>query len=782
MKTLVKKAEIGGGQDKSFEQAFSDLASAYLHDKAPSLVDYQVGFQLIDRNQENTKAVGIFAFQVGKQWLYAPVFFLNGDLKGHELLYIKNQDMFVPLKENWINFILNHKPHVLGEGVDKNLSRLGVLPPSLYQLSRSPNKFASAQKWPSWAQIVAPDIGHFITKSPLEDAKYANVSDLKSILKKASKTTLIELLTCMGNYPKFASWMEQYYGTKTIDDAINGFVERSKETNNVLDGILPKQAAAAGDDVHVFKDIDMEEGGIGLTGLNEKEKETLVSERVLIKDKRNDSSIAYNVQTKISLFNPDVSGIYDIIVKPGVFEKCLVITGPFDTIRRQKFATVVRLDSPRNWINVHPSMIWARLKIEYKEFERWWDDQKSTDSLGKGGPYIIIGPGTDTPGLQGQGTVPFDIERVISNEDGVKTFEVWCHKHCEIDRAGFLPHLDETHYSDRDFNNDYGVYGGKYITLTGKDGAHIRAHGGTIFVPNGYKFIKCKDMIEKKKDKDDGYSPGFSYASDPPGIEPGTLVDAELMLFGKLASLEVRHTGSEVFVNDKIFYPIDALIHLVKDHGLREKQARVILDEAKKDKKKDYLIKYAAPYDLKNQGPSAPNFPEPYIGHDPLTGNNVPTQYMSEHKIPVPDLSSSLTDRSIYAPMGPDPKYGPTGPDRETMQAVDQAAQTGQKEVFDTAVLGAMLKTTSDENMIERNLPDLMKGMDRTGRILFSFYWHKDTFEDRYGKGDLPELEDGLRNAFEAAGDIIIFLKQKSVAGSERDHMSDLKSLAGSDE
>ena len=96
---ITKLASIGGEQEQGFEQAFSSLAYAYLKDKAPRLIDYIVGFQLVDRNEDNTKAVGVFGFKVGKQWLYAPVFFLNGDLKGHELLYIKNQDSFVPMKE-----------------------------------------------------------------------------------------------------------------------------------------------------------------------------------------------------------------------------------------------------------------------------------------------------------------------------------------------------------------------------------------------------------------------------------------------------------------------------------------------------------------------------------------------------------------------------------------------------------------------------------------------------------------------------------------------------------
>jgi len=35
--------------------------------------------------------------------------------------------------------------------------------------------------------------------------------------------------------------------------------------------------------------------------------------------------------------------------------------------------------------------------------------------------------------------------------------------------------------------------------------------------------------------------------------------------------------------------------------------------------------------------------------------------------------------------------------------------------------------------------------------------------QDRYGKKDMPELEESLRNAFEAVGDVVLFLKQKTV-------------------
>jgi hypothetical protein len=116
-----------------------------------------------------------------------------------------------------------------------------------------------------------------------------------------------------------------------------------------------------------------------------------------------------------------------------------------------------------------------------------------------------------------------------------------------------------------------------------------------------------------------------------------------------------------------------------------------------------------------------------------------------------------------------------------TMITAQQAAQTGQREVFDTAMLGSLLKAVRQDSMVDRYLSDLMKGMDRLGRIYFQFLWHGEEFEDRYGKQDLPELEDGMRNSFESMGDIIHKLKQKSVEPfAESGSDVDLGSIANS--
>ena len=88
---------------------------------------------------------------------------------------------------------------------------------------------------------------------------------------------------------------------------------------------------------------------------------------------------------------------------------------------------------------------------------------------------------------------------------------------------------------------------------------------------------------------------------------------------------------------------------------------------------------------------------------------------------------------------------------------------SGQKEVFDTAMISGMLKAVRQDSLVDRYLGDLLNALDKLGRILFMFYWHGEEFEDRYGKQDLPEIEDSLRNAFEVLGDVVLFLKEKAI-------------------
>lgn len=788
----IKTAELGGGQDQPFESAFSNLAHAFVRDKASKLMDYEVGFQLIEKSQDNTRAVGVFGFKIGNQWLYAPVFFLNGDLKGHELLYVKHQDMFVPLDEEWVNHLLGKKPSILGESLNRNLSTVGVMPPNLYQLSRSPNKFASAQDpdIAKWAADVLPDLSYFATTDPLQDPKYVDMRGLDSFLKEGGKTSFRFFLEKIaGEYPHLAHAFDALYGEEFLNKLASHFAavpsppsrsilktghdrplapeqvvisppaetqravnppdecpeeeeeDEEEETGHKEAGrkrkkksIMARRRKRAADvdgtggkvKVVLSDEIERPGGNDLIHDLDAKERETLVSARIVVRDNRDDKDVtlAYNVDAPFSLKNPDRTNVYAVLVRPDKFERCLVIFGPYTYSGARIFCTVVSLES-KEWVNIHPSHVWIDTEADDEGFDKWFKELPDGEALSSESHQLLLMP-------QGGGTCPFRVEKDYNGE----IYDVHFHDHAERTQP-----LYQQDYPRDWRTQDGAAWHGSRIRLTGHPGRRIRVTDGEVQVPQGAKRIELTD--------------------DGEPLQPGNVADMTRAMLKQMPELRVYADGKDVTIDeDRKLNKLAAVKHLILHYRLREKTARAILElaEARSTPTNPFrcLLKVAAPLsgDMITGAPNAPPFPEPYMGWDPMTGSNVPTVNPTELNTKVPEMSGHTTDRSIYRPQGPDPR---------SMGVAQEAARTGQKEVFDTAMLGSLLKSVRDDSLVDKYMGDLMKGMDRLGRILFLFYWRGDSFEERYGQQDMPELEDGLRNAFDSIGTIVLFLKKKAV-------------------
>lgn len=822
--SFAKVASIGGEQEQGFEQAFSSLAYAYLKDKSPRLIDFIVGFQLVDRNEDNTKAVGVFGFKVGEQWLYAPVFFLNGDLKGHELLFIKKQDAFVPMKENWVNYLISRKPHVLGEGSRQNTHQLGGLMPNLARLSRPPGagtKYGSDEplspRLAEWSLPALPLFMALATKKAgavypgqTGTLKFASVVDRPFAAAMAETASRFDLRTVLRDcpvlkagferaylaYPAVKTGFDRFYGAeffRTVSEearaAKNDLVKRAehyivppeghkpKEGKKPFSSLIPDESKAeknAGLFVYAADEtmkVDEDAPG-GLTEnkpeLTEAEREKLLKDTVLIKDKRDSqgTSVAYNTQVRTNLINPSETGLYEVLEKPGSFDQMVVIANPQTGRGRENFCLVIRKSAPRNWKNTHRTNLWAKqcdcpTPADWREYV---DGLDGTSSLQKGGTYVAVH-------ANGSGTCPF----VVKEDFGEGAYAVEWKDYCSWgDRNSTLPKLDRP----QDWEIGYNSWNAR-VYVNQRKGTGLRSVNGELSIPDSYKIIKVSDPPKPKKPKD-GFSlvgdccpavaeacPGEGSETQP--IQPGNLVDLQLLLYKQASELRVHDTGTSVVLKGRhgsatLPTKTAALICLVRDHGLRETAARAMLKEAAalapRNLAARFLVKYADSFmgsDLQ-PGPGAPAFPEAQMGMEQLGPHNaVSSIYPQEEFLPVDGLNSQMTDPSVY-----DPFYQP---DQGAMQVAQQAAQSGQKEVFDTAMVSGMLKAVRQDTLVDRYLGDLMKALDKLGRILFMFYWHQEEFEDRYGKQDLPELEDSLRNAFEVLGDVVLFLKEKTVGG-----------------
>jgi len=789
-RSMTKRAELGGdGQDLPFEQAFSNLAHAYLRDKAPSLLDHELGFQLLDRNQENTKAVGVFGFKVGSHMLYAPVFFLQGDLKGHELLYIKNQDMFVPLKENWLNYILNRKPNILGENVDRNTSQLGVEQPDLNRLSKSPWKYASAV--PPWVNEFMPKAcATALTDVGQEMDAWDTELDLKKFCKQANLDSLQVLVKAAQKYPVIAREIIEHHGDlEFLSGAVKVASSRVKTAGSVLDPTprahVPATTGSVLDEPawqHPIKTGALKVISFDATiqtslpdSVSEEDKEKLLRNGVLIKDDREgeEVSIPYNIRTEQKLFNPQETGVYMVLTKEREFKKCFVAISPVGPSGRVGFATCVRLDGDPNWVNCHPTRLWCNSRIEGEDFDKWYEGLSDRDSLptSETRRFMLVGPGRHT-----NATLPFKVEKSLGDERGGQVYEVDFSDHANYRYSESLlaptrgrGYAWDATDSDYHEGSSYDKWeDGQRIHMDAKDGTQIRSSMGDVWTPTDFKVLPVEptkgDKERAKKDDDCCMSIccGSEGQSDSPPLRPGNILDAELEIMTKTSGLRMLADDISVTVGDQTMTRQEGLIHLVVDHGFREDISHELIKRAQDAKRQGktfrcqvkYAFGQADPY-LTAGAPGAPGFPGPEMGADNMMGTSVPTQSASEHEIAVPGMQGQGNE-GVYRP------YNETGESMD-FDTIQNAMQSGQKEVFDTAMISSMLKAVRDDTMIDRYLPDLIKGMDRIGRILFMFYWHGDTFADRYGKQDMPELEDSLRNAFEMMGDTILFLKQKTI-------------------
>ena len=102
-----KQASMTAANDLDIEKAFSDQASGFVENKVGDLMkdEYRIGFEIVKKNDSNTRMVGVFAFRVDKDLIFAPVFFINGEIKG-PLLYRSANKMFVPADKEWASYLI----------------------------------------------------------------------------------------------------------------------------------------------------------------------------------------------------------------------------------------------------------------------------------------------------------------------------------------------------------------------------------------------------------------------------------------------------------------------------------------------------------------------------------------------------------------------------------------------------------------------------------------------------------------------------------------------------
>jgi len=137
---------------RQYEDDFGSLAFQFVQDRAPALIKYLIGFEVVDRSEDGSKAVGIFGYKIGDDFYYVPAFFLNNQVRGIDMILNKKTNQFIPLEEKWIDFIISRHSVSIGEAADDRV-RETMRNPDLTFVQRPQvmlGKMGSAEKDELW--------------------------------------------------------------------------------------------------------------------------------------------------------------------------------------------------------------------------------------------------------------------------------------------------------------------------------------------------------------------------------------------------------------------------------------------------------------------------------------------------------------------------------------------------------------------------------------------------------------------------------------------------------
>ena len=120
-------------------------------------------------------------------------------------------------------------------------------------------------------------------------------------------------------------------------------------------------------------------------------------------------------------------------------------------------------------------------------------------------------------------------------------------------------------------------------------------------------------------------------------------------------------------------------------------------------------------------------------------------------------------------PMGGDPSAGMAGPDGlppEQGQMLETAADTGNKEILDTALASVLIDHAGMEELMTEYAPKLVSGLDSLCRILLTMQLNFGTMSEQLGPEEYTKFLKKVTKSLHSLGDIIITIVEgKSISG-----------------
>ena len=757
----MEKSSQESPDEVQLEQDFANMAFVFLQNRAPQIIPNLVGFEIVEKEEDGSRVVGMFGFKISDSFYYVPVFFLNNQIKGMDIIVSKKDNFFMPLRETWLHEILNKDVLELGKrNGDKKIQEDLEYPN--FDFLKQPNYSKSAgdaktisddlrQTWdsmqdeiikaassdPEFRAAFAGSIAKMKgdTVKELEDV---STSKLIPFLKNAGGPKAVKkLLTKLSQDIDFAKAASEFYSHKDL------FI-------NEFDGSLKP----------VKKASKIKVTTKSYEGMNDSDKAKIVDKGFSIIDARppEDKSQLFDIEYTVSYSNPDKGGVYDMVLENGILAKVWL----FKLAPVSKEVDFLVVNPKDNTSFVAPGCALFVKPSEDDNIKDPYSKAKTSKSVKVGNKYVFIND-------KFEATVPVCIDSFVSNGD--KSYaKVYDHSYSgydsnpyhvgtfdAIDRqpgsaAHYVTGIRQVRFLDREGDklSIVGLGNSNYkLSIVGLGNSNYS--NDTLLLPTNWKALEISQDSQ-------------------PEFKPGSLTDLDMALnksaIHKIVVENPDH-GSEYYISlgfgqeGPMVYK-QAAIKLVAKYGLAVPDAETMLKEADADIKSRRLVKLAQ---FEEAGIIQPN---PTL--DPQFGSNSDLGTMEETPF-YEETTGGIYGNPVMQNTS-DPRMAVGGElanlegggdmTQEVMNLANQAAQTGQKNVFDHSSIAGLVQTYDSSSVIDQFLGTFKKAIDSLGRLLFMFYWKNEDFAERYGSEDLTEMEDGIRGVFKSFGDLYLKLKQKS--------------------
>lgn len=703
---------------ESFEMKFGRIAERQLREQTQALVPFKVGFQLLDKTDNNDRAFGVYAFIINDVWAYMPVIYHNGNLYGMDMLYLKTPNIVVPATDSWINVLKEEGRQSMGRPYTKADEKTE-------DVAYAEDMDTDMDSFPYAFKTASLDPESLISPKTLRRMLQIGLWDMDLLGKTASlgeDASLVLGRTLMSN-PEYLNSVFRFYTPEVLQkfaamagETYADFANDSGETSAEPSTPGTVDTEPIDPDKVVFIEGP---GSDEAKQLTEAEKRVLLRTGVFVKDEREDRSQVFygTVHDKVHQ-TPNEPGLYRLLMADGSYRAALII--PLrPELDSPRDAAVVDLQDPKGYYRFPLNHLLATrintmqdLPLTETGKQVFGTDatrSKLDDILSEDysrNVLLIRGSGES---LELDVSVPWDSTNQKRDPSNATFREIGAKQRPSRVRENSskmeMPGLDNSN---------------KQLVFTGKPDGKLSSDSASVYIPSDTRmFVQ------------------HSY-NDRDAFRPGTLdtLQEQLISRHQLAPLSVMEKEGEFSLKGSrgrwtpFMSEVAALRNLVVTRGIFAGQAKQILKEAERSHiPLQLLMKYAAGYGEVEGNPEM------------RTGSPVARQ-----------ATTTITEKAA-------PKVMP----QDAINIASRAAESGNKDLFDVASLNGLIRASDPENLKRENLVPLIRAMDATGRLRILLARRRTLFEDRYGRDGLTELEDALKDLFRQEGEVILFLKQKKL-------------------